>query len=192
VTEHPEPEHTSRDPWPDGLELPQGARILKREAEHAGWAVTQQYSRGWSVHAITGKPAAYGSRIAIIMRHPETGNRCVVVYWTKQDGKTAFESAIILGPGLPPFAKCNATEVKEFIILQGRVLPSWVDAVRFRNWLATNKDKIWAAYCAGGTLTTMAKQFEQPREVILKVVQDCRAAGKAAPGKGSSKRESGG
>jgi hypothetical protein len=189
---HPAPEHTSRDPWPAGLELPAGAKRIKREAEHAGWAVGQTYSRGWSVHGVTGKPSAYGSRIALRMLHPETGNRCIVIYYTKDSGTTALESTFILGPGLPPYTGCNATEIKEFIILQGRVLPSWVDAVRFRNWLAANKDKVWANYCNGATLTIMAKVFEQPREVIMKIVQDCRAAGKAKPGKGSSTKESGG
>lgn len=192
ILEHPAPEHTSRDPWPAGLELPQGARLLRKEAEHAGWAVSQQYSRGWSVHGITGQPSAYGARIALVMRHPETGNRCVVVYWTKTDGKTAFESAIILGPGLPPYAGCNATEAKEFVIIAGRVLPAWVDAVRWRNTLARVQGKVWADYHAGLTPGQMADKHEITKEQAIKIVQDGRAAGKGKPAKASAKKESGG
>lgn len=193
VTAHPAPEHTSRDPWPDGVELPRAAATLKRHAEAAGWAVAQTYSRGWSVHGTTGKPSAYGERFALRMVHPDTRCRCIVFYWTKPDGKTAFESALIVGPTLPPYAGCNVTEIKDFIGLAGRVLPSWIEQVQWRRTLADLGPKVWADYCGGKTLKDMAERHEQPKTVIMKIVQDARAAGKAKPTKSSgARKESGG
>lgn len=42
----PPPEHTSRDPWPDGFKLPGGAASLKKLAKAHGWIVRETYSKG--------------------------------------------------------------------------------------------------------------------------------------------------
>jgi len=187
VTAHPEPEHTSRDPWPDGVELPTGAARLKREAQAAGWVVGQTYSRGWSVHGVTGKPCAFGARIALRMLHPDSGNRCIVIY-----KDSTAESTFVLGPSLPPYTGCNLTEVREFIALAGRVLPSWLDAVKWRNKLVAIKDKVWAAHHAGQRLTDIATKHDITKEQVIKIIQDCREAGKALPGRHKVTKESGG
>lgn len=187
AAEHPDPEHTSRDPWPADVELPAGAARLKRDAEAAGWAVGQTYSRGWSVHGVTGKPCAYGARIALRMLHPETGNRCIVIY---KDGTA--ESTFILGPNLPPYVGCNLTEAKEFVALAGRVLPSWLDAVKWRNRTATIKGKVWTAHHAGERLSVIAAKYDITKEQVIKIIQDCRETGKALPSKKKATKEAGG
>ncbi len=47
VAAQPPPEHTTRDPWPEGFAVPSGAAGLKKKAEAAGWTALVGYSRGW-------------------------------------------------------------------------------------------------------------------------------------------------
>lgn len=47
VPEAPPPEHTTRDPWPEGFAVPSGAAKLKKAAEAAGWEARVGYSRAW-------------------------------------------------------------------------------------------------------------------------------------------------
>lgn len=47
VAAQPPPEHTTRDPWPEGFPVPSGAAGLKKRAEAAGWEARAGYMRAW-------------------------------------------------------------------------------------------------------------------------------------------------
>lgn len=192
---YPEPEHTSRDPWPEGFPVPGPVAKLRKLAESHGWSVRVTYSRGYPPHKSHGTPGAKIHAVAVQCFHPESRARLVAMYSIPVDkpaGK-GWDGTVITGPNVPPYAGCSITDAHGYIMAAGRVLPAWLEEIQWRNTLAAVRDKVWTDYHAGSTLGDMATKYEVDKAVIMKIVQDCRAASKAKPSKsGGQKREAGG
>lgn len=67
----PEPQHTSRDPWPDDIAVPVAVARMQRQAEAAGCLVRVQYSRGHGTHATHGRPTSLCHWIGVRIRRPD-------------------------------------------------------------------------------------------------------------------------
>lgn len=191
---YPEPEHTSRDPWPEDFLEPGPVVKLRKLAESHGWAVRVTYARGYPPHKATGKPGALVHTVAVQCFHPESSARLVAMYAIPAGSPAGkkWDGVLIASSSIPPYAGCSITDAAEYVKASGRVLPSWLEAVKWRNTLRTLTDKVWRDYCAGATLAAMADAYEVDKAVVMKIIQDCRAAGKVKPGKAKSKKESGG
>lgn len=132
---YPAPEHTSRDPWPEGFTTPGPVLQLRKLAETEGWSVRLQYSRGRMPHAGTGRPGALVHTVALQAFHPETRSRLVALYVVPVENPAGkkWDGVLISSPKIPPYAGCSITDGKAFLQARGRVLPSWLDAIRARN-----------------------------------------------------------
>lgn len=188
---YPAPEWTSRQPWPADFPIPGPVVQLRKLAEAHDWAVRISYARGNPPHKATGKPGALVHTVALQCLHPETRARLVVMYSIPVENPSGkkWDGVLIASPTIPPYAGCSITEAKEYVKARG-VMD--LEPVKWRNTLAAIRDKVWADYCSGATLGDMAAKYEQDKAVVMKIVQDCRAAGKAKPGRTSRKVESGG
>lgn len=122
--DYPAPEHTSRDPWPSGLELPSPVARIRSVAEGNGWSVRVMYSRGRHPHGTHGRPTALSGWFGVQMLHPESRARVVAVYGTK----AASWNSVHLMTRTEITSRGSITDAQEFIALRGRVLqlPSWV------------------------------------------------------------------
>lgn len=124
--DYPAPEHTSRDPWPDGLETPGPVANLRKLAESYGWSVRVMYSRGCHPHGTTGRPTAVSGWFGVQALHPESRARMVAVYGTR----AASWNSVHLMTSREITSRGTVTDALEFVRLCGRVLdlPSWVSA----------------------------------------------------------------
>lgn len=189
--EYPAPEHTSRDPWPEDFPMPGPVAAVKAHAERHGWSVVATYSRGCLPHSSHGTPLALAHHVALRMVHPETGARCAALYSIpvdKPDGKK-WTGILIASRTVSPYAGCSITDAREWLALAGRMLPGWLDAVKRRRLLDRYTDKVWSAYCAGRTVTQIARDQEIAKDLAMEIITACRRAGKAKPTKTSKRRE---
>jgi hypothetical protein len=131
--EYPPPEHTSRDPWPEDFVAPGPAVSLRLLAEKAGFTVTMTYARGYTPHAVTGRPGALRHSVAVRMIHPETKRAGVAVYVspvTKADW--SWDTVMIWGATEPFFPYASITDMKDWIKARGEVDARWYTAIRRR------------------------------------------------------------
>lgn len=89
----PEPEHTSRDPWPEGFTLPGPAKSLKELAEGAGWLARTQYARA-TVVCRRKQPSGGMKRVlerrhsvGVVLWHPGRSERATAVWEAPADAK---------------------------------------------------------------------------------------------------------
>jgi hypothetical protein len=83
--DHPRPEHTTADPWPESVPVPGPVAQLHRTAESAGWVVRVGYSRGrWPDQY--GRAGALNEWCGFQALHPVTRSRVVGLY--NMTGKT--------------------------------------------------------------------------------------------------------
>jgi len=75
--DRPPAEHTTRDPWPEGFDVPDVVAKLKGQAERSGWDVRVGYSRAFEKIG-TGKVGGKGTArwvrmhyIGVQVRQPE-------------------------------------------------------------------------------------------------------------------------
>lgn len=92
---HPAPEVPCRPATED--EIPRAAKLMRKRAETAGWAVAVTYARG-TVMYLTGKPGAVVDSIALRLHKP---NRYAWAIWYG----TRFEAAQAWDRDVSPFAK---------------------------------------------------------------------------------------
>jgi hypothetical protein len=122
--DYPAPAHTSRDPWPEGVDMPGPVAGIKDAAERYGWAVNVMYSVGQHPHGTTGRPTAAASWFGVQMLHPESRARVVATY----NGKSSTWSTVHLMTRGEITSQGSITDAHEFVALAGRVvqLRSWV------------------------------------------------------------------
>jgi hypothetical protein len=78
--EFPAPEVSSRDNyWPEDLRVPRAVLTAEKLAELHGVAVCRQYSRGWGMHASTGRPTSLGHHVGLRFRRGD-GAAAYAVY----------------------------------------------------------------------------------------------------------------
>lgn len=126
------PERDSTRGWPDGMEIPGGAKRIGRAARAAGWVVEYTYSRGtW--------PGARVSKVvhcaAVRMLHRETGLRAAALYRVEATGPAIEQSprgweaggCLVKLPGgtLTPY--CSLGELVEVIGDPGRATLEWAE-----------------------------------------------------------------
>lgn len=129
---YPAPEHTTNDPWPDDFTLPRAVATVRSAAKASGWVVAQTYSRGRQPHKRLGIPGAPSHWVALRMFHPETRARAVMVYAIRvEDGTRGWDSILLTLPGTI-ISGANVTEVREFLLCAGRVLPGWIGRIKRR------------------------------------------------------------
>lgn len=192
VTEsYPEPVHTSRQEWPADFAMPGPVATVQRLALDHGWSVGRSYSRNLTPRVDNGKPGAEGHHVVLRMIHPDSHARCIVHYVVpvRNPSGAKWLSILIVSPTVSPYVGCSITDAKEWIKVAGRALPGWLDGVRHRNLLAAITPKVWEGYHKGATIGEMAKTHEVDKSLIVKIIQDCRAAGRQVPAKGGTKRE---
>lgn len=124
--DYPAPEHTSRDPWPAGLDMPGPVAGIRRVAQSHGWSVRVLYSVGSHPHGTTGRPTAVASWFGVQMLHPGTRARVVAVY----NGRSSTWSTVHLMTRGEITSQGSITDAHEFVTLSGRVLElrTWVAA----------------------------------------------------------------
>jgi hypothetical protein len=146
----PDPEHTSRDPFPygdpDRIPRALGVTQLRSFAEAHGWTVAVTYARGpwlsakgvpaYLAHSLAVRGSLGDKRFhALYIRpvvEPDSGAR-----WT-------CDHAMLIPidpPGIFPHASVN--DLKEWIMCGGVVSIEWYEAIRLR--LAEQKAKTQAA-----------------------------------------------
>jgi hypothetical protein len=129
--------------------------------------------------------------VVLRMLHPESRARCIAHYVVPVSSPSGRKwlSVLIVSPTVAPFAGCSIMDAKDWIRLAGRVLPGWLDTIRHRNLVASITDKVCAAYHSGATLADMAKTYGTDKHVIMKIIQDCRAADRKVPARGGATRK---
>jgi hypothetical protein len=130
----PAPEVSSRDPWPQTIEIPSAVVKLEQDARKAGWQVDLAYSRGFGTY----RSKAWQREEMISVRchgHPDSLRRAFAVY-RRTSGKVAgawsWQQIYLWGPDLPWFGLCNVTELRDFLDQGGRVPKTWLADVRRR------------------------------------------------------------
>lgn len=149
--EYPEPEHTSRDPWPGDFPIPGPVVQLRKQAEAHGWAARVAYSRGWLPHRTSGAPTTKAHVVTVQCLHPESRARLLATYVIPVESPSGkkWDSVIITSPKIPPYAGCSITDAKQYLQAAGRVLPSWLDEIRARNAAKVEKAKAAPKQSAG-------------------------------------------
>ena len=130
---YPEPEHTSRDPWPVDFVAPRPSVSLRLLAETHGWHVTMTYARGRLPHATTGQPGALRHSVAVRMAHPDTG-MCAWATTTSPVEATNWTwlSIVAWGPDLAVYPYMSITDLREWVKARGQVPGYWYTAIRRR------------------------------------------------------------
>jgi hypothetical protein len=117
----PAPRHTSRDPWPAGLTVPQGPATLVALAGEHGWEVRLTYAcgpdfrtRGNALRRSIGVRCWYGQRYALI-------------FYTSPLTKTAWEmsSSLVAGGLVGVYSRCSVMDLREYLERLGEVSPEW-------------------------------------------------------------------
>lgn len=154
--DYPEPVHTSRDPWPDGVTVPGPVAGIRDVAREHGWSVRVMYSRGCHPHGTTGRPTALASWFGVQMLHPESRARVVAVY----NGRSSTWSTVHLMTRGEITSRGSITDAHEFVTLAGRVLD-------LRTWVAariTTRERIAAERAAKRTPRVKASGTSKRRE----------------------------
>jgi hypothetical protein len=137
----PEPEHTSRDPWPADVVPPKGVRDLDAWATFHGWTVELTYARGpWigargikTVHSICVRCYLPG-RVAVATYTAPVGvNRWV------------YGGALVAGGPVGIYPRCNVTDFREYLEHRGEVEPEWFEVITARVQAAKARAKASAA-----------------------------------------------
>lgn len=137
----PDPEHTSRDPWPDSVVCPKGVRDLQAWAKANGWEVELTYARGpW-----------LGPR-GIISRQ-SIGVRCwrsrvfALAFYVAPAGvnRWTYANSLVRGGPVGVFPRCNVTDFREYLEHGGEVEPEWFATITARVQAAKARAKATAA-----------------------------------------------
>jgi hypothetical protein len=138
--EVPPPEVTSRDRWPDDVDVPRGIRSLERGAVAAGWAVSLTYSRGWCLPVKLADPPYRVHTIAVRFYRDFGAGRVragYVVYHCRVDRAPKWEAKSLLVYGSdhdPVVSALGVSDVGRYLVdgpdWTGHQVHEWRDALR--------------------------------------------------------------
>lgn len=137
----PEPEHTSRDPFPTTFLPPKPMLDLEGLAYTYGWRSTLTYARGWGEHGTTGKPTRLRHTLALrVGGRPDTDHRAVAIYGTAVDRRAwTWDTVVLFGPSLP-CVHVGITELKAFLVNPHRDIPMWLaDVAELKSMVAAER-----------------------------------------------------
>lgn len=130
----PEPEHTTRDPFPDDFPLPSALVSLVKKARSCGWEVRVGYSRAQRRAVRIGSYDLVETLGVWGMSH---GWRFSAMYERKPNGAPSAQawkwgSISLWADGKFPFSYASVTDLKQWLEARGSVLPSWFAAIAVR------------------------------------------------------------
>lgn len=133
----PAPVYSSRELTDIARVTPEPAHALAGFAIKHGWDVRVQYALGRFPHATTGRPGALKDSIALRFGgHAETERQAFAVYVRAHApaGTWSWQSIMIWGPDLPPYAGCGLARLKDFLMdapgAEAASLLAWVQMLK--------------------------------------------------------------
>lgn len=135
--ELPPPEHTSRDPWPEGFAAPSGIATLRKLAEGAGWEAHVQYARGWKWGVGTNMALVHS--VALKLHHVGTARAAVVVYEAKAAAEKlswTADTVWVMGQDLSAYGGLGVTDLKVYLA----EAPGWT-AEELGDWVLLRKEE---------------------------------------------------
>lgn len=139
----PAPEHTSRDPWPTGLQAPKGARDLASLATSAEWVVTLTYARG---PRLDKRGQLSGIFHSILVRGARPGCQFIAAYVCSVDGEArrwVGDGVLITRGDCGIFPHASITDLKGWVLDRGDVPSEWYESIATR--IAAQRAKAKAA-----------------------------------------------
>lgn len=131
--DHPQPQWTSRHPWPSDVAVPSAVQKLAEKAREWGWDVRLGYARGYGVKKYRGEWQLEENISVNFGRHPLTQREAVAVYRTIAGrGSWSWVSVWVWGPDLPAFGAAGMTELQEWLEVGGQVSTSWYGSISAR------------------------------------------------------------
>ncbi len=135
MTDWPHPEHTSRQPWPEGFKQPSAAVTLRDMAIRHGWRAELTYARGH----VPGVGDRRNLVHSVAVRFVRDGRLGYVVYEARADRKLDWVAKTFMVSGRdhwPVSVGLGVTDVKTYLVESqgwtGAQVAAWGQACRLR------------------------------------------------------------